>query len=196
MMNAANRITIARIALLPLLVVLMQPYPAWMSERYELIRLVDEYGMITALIVFLVAAATDKLDGYVARRYDQVTNLGKLLDPLADKLFVLTVLILLVQGGHLVPWIAVVLIGREAVITSVRLLAAAKGIVLAADRFGKWKMVLQVAALAVVMLGQSAPAAMDGVEAAGGWLMAAAVAATVLSGFHYIRSNYATLRAG
>ncbi|PYI54632.1 CDP-diacylglycerol--glycerol-3-phosphate 3-phosphatidyltransferase [Paenibacillus flagellatus] len=195
-MNAANRITIARIALLPLLVVLMQPYPAWMSERYELIRLVDEYGMITALIVFLVAAATDKLDGYVARRYDQVTNLGKLLDPLADKLFVLTVLILLVQGGHLVPWIAVVLIGREAVITSVRLLAAAKGIVLAADRFGKWKMVLQVAALAVVMLGQSAPAAMDGVEAAGGWLMAAAVAATVLSGFHYIRSNYATLRAG
>lgn len=192
-MNIANRITIARIALIPLLVLFLQPFPEAMANEHGVISFIDRYGIYLAAIVFIIAAATDKVDGYIARTYNQVTNAGKLLDPLADKLLILTALIMLVQTGSVQAWAAVIIIGRESLITAVRVMAASKGIILAADRYGKWKLVLQVAAIAAVLV-QNFPIFESVKFPFGSLLIIAAVLITVYSGFHYIRTNYKQLQ--
>jgi CDP-diacylglycerol--glycerol-3-phosphate 3-phosphatidyltransferase len=146
-----------------------------------------------ATLIFITAAATDKLDGYVARTYNQITHLGKLLDPLADKLLIATALIMLVQTDSVQSWVAVVIIGREAVITAIRVMAASKGVVLAADRYGKWKLVLQVAAIAGVLVQQFPIMSMN-LLPIGSALMVAAVLLTVYSGVRYMFRNYELLQ--
>jgi len=111
-MNLANKITLARIALIPLF----------------MICFLNMQSVMIALIIFAVAAGTDKLDGYVARKYNQITNLGKLLDPLADKLLIAVALVMMVQENMISSWIAVIIIGREIVITA--LLWVATGVTL------------------------------------------------------------------
>lgn len=192
-MNLANKITIARIALVPLLILFLQPVPEWLAERYGVLGLIDRYGVYLAAIIFVTAAATDKLDGYVARTYNQITNLGKLLDPLADKLLIATALIMLVQTDSVQSWAAVVIIGREAAITAIRVMAASKGVVLAAERYGKWKLVLQVAAIAAVMVQHFPIMSMNSLPI-GSALMVAAVLLTVYSGVRYIFKNYKLLQ--
>ncbi|TMV51971.1 CDP-diacylglycerol--glycerol-3-phosphate 3-phosphatidyltransferase [Paenibacillus mesophilus] len=192
-MNLANKITIARIALVPLFMLFLQPFPDWMVRQFGAVAFIDRYGIYLAALLFITAAATDKIDGYVARTYNQITNLGKLLDPLADKLLIATALIMLVQTDSISSWAAVVIIGREAFITAIRVVAASKGIVLAADRYGKWKLVLQVAAIAAVLI-QQFPIWGAAVYPIGSFLMAAAVLLTVYSGFHYVRTNYKQLQ--
>lgn len=193
--NWANKITIARIALVPVILLLLQPYPDGLAQQFGGIGFIDRYGIHMATALFLIAAATDKLDGYVARTYNQITTLGKLLDPLADKLLIATVLLMLVQLGSVPSWAAVVIIGREAAITAVRMVAASKGTVLAADRYGKWKLVLQVAAIAAVLV-QSIPE-LGAIQVPFGMvLMAAAVLLTVYSGVRYIFANYKLLELG
>ncbi|MBP3238096.1 MAG: CDP-diacylglycerol--glycerol-3-phosphate 3-phosphatidyltransferase [Lachnospiraceae bacterium] len=130
-MNLPNRITMFRVVLIPVFVVLM------------LLPKVPFYNFI-ALAVFSVACITDFLDGYLARKYKLVTNFGKFMDPLADKVLVSTAMILLVEMGMIPGWIAAVILAREFIISGFRLVAADAGIVIAASYIAKFKTVFQM----------------------------------------------------
>lgn len=192
-MNLANKITIVRILLIPLLIVLLQPYPHWLEDKVQLLAYLNQYGIYYAALLFVLTAATDKLDGYIARKYNMVTNLGKLLDPLADKLLISSALIMLVLL-HMVPsWIAIIIIGRETVITAIRSVASSKGIALAADKHGKIKMVFQVIAITAILLNNY-PFAFITDYPIDKALMIIALVLTIFSGYNYIKMNYKTLQ--
>ncbi|WP_314591624.1 CDP-diacylglycerol--glycerol-3-phosphate 3-phosphatidyltransferase [Paenibacillus terrigena] len=191
-MNLANKITIARIGLIPLFMLALQHYPVWMVERMPFLSQVNLYGSGLAVFIFLLASTTDKLDGYIARKYNQVTPLGKLLDPLADKLLISAALLMMVEQRMIPAWMAVLIIGREAVITGIRVLAAARGVALAADKHGKLKMVLQVVAIAAILL-KNYPFAWITSLPVDFMLMLLAVVLTIYSGYKYIVNNYRTL---
>ncbi|NRF96309.1 CDP-diacylglycerol--glycerol-3-phosphate 3-phosphatidyltransferase [Paenibacillus frigoriresistens] len=140
-MNLANKITIARIFLIPVFIFLFPTHPDWLINKSEFIQHIDSYGIYYSTLVFLIASLTDKLDGHIARKYNQITNLGKLLDPLADKLLIAAALILLVSQHRLYTWVALVIIAREVIITGIRTVAASQNIALQADQLGKIKMV-------------------------------------------------------
>lgn len=188
-MNLANRITIARMLLIPLFILFFAEYPLWLTENSSFFGFIHVYGTYFALGVFLLASATDKLDGYIARKYNQITNLGKLLDPLADKLLISVALIMMVQSGMVATWIAVTIIAREFVITGLRMVASEQGIALSADSLGKLKMVLQVIAIAAVLL-DNYPFQLITMIQVDQCLMLAAVALTIYSGIHYLLNNY------
>lgn len=178
-MNLANRITLARIALIPLFML------CFLDQQ--------EPGLMAAVIIFALAACTDKLDGYFARKYNQITRLGKLLDPLADKLLISVAIIMMVQVNMISSWVAVIIIAREIVITALRMVAAEQGIALAADRYGKIKMVLQVAAILTVLLhhvifNTFTDIRIDMI------LIWVATGVTLLSGLNYIIVNMKLLR--
>ncbi len=159
-MNLPNFLTLLRIFFVPLLVaVLVQQ-----DVRVE-IPLLDAWRDFWALAIFLVAAATDLLDGYLARRWKQITTVGTLLDPIADKLLISAALISLVQIHRIPAWMVVVIVGREFAVSGLRSIAAAEGYTIKASELGKTKMVTQVAAISLVMLtahwpGLRGPAAM------------------------------------
>jgi len=137
-LNLPNRITLCRIFLVPvMLVFLISPSTS---------------GSFIAALIFAAAAFTDWLDGHLARANHQITTLGKLLDPIADKLLITATLIPLVALGRVSPWIAVILIGREFAVTGLRGIAAAKGVIIAASNWGKYKMLCQVVALILLIL--------------------------------------------
>lgn len=192
-MNLANKITIARIMLIPLFILFFAEYPLWLTESRRFFGFIHLYGTYIALGVFILASATDKLDGYIARKYNQITNLGKLLDPLADKLLISVALIMMVQSGMVATWIAVAIIAREFVITGLRMVASEQGIALSADSHGKLKMVLQVIAIAAVLL-DNYPFQLVTMIQVDEFLMLAAVALTIYSGIHYLLNNYKLIK--
>jgi CDP-diacylglycerol--glycerol-3-phosphate 3-phosphatidyltransferase len=110
------------------------------------------YGKFMAAAVFILAASTDGLDGYIARKKNQVTRLGKFMDPLADKLLVSAALISLVELREISAWVAVIIIGREFAVTGLRAIVAAEGVVISASRWGKYKTVTQIVAIAALFL--------------------------------------------
>lgn len=191
-MNLANKVTMARIFLIPLLILFMQPYPEWMGDSVPIFSHLNDWGIYYAAFLFLMTAATDKVDGHIARKYNMVTNIGKLLDPLADKLLISVALIMLVLLQLVPGWMALVIIGREIIITAIRLTASSKGIALAADKHGKIKMVFQVIAITAVMLNNY-PFAFITELPIDLFLMNIAVALTIYSGFNYIKLNYKRL---
>lgn len=136
--NVPNLLTLTRILLIPVFIVLFATP--------------DPDRSITAAIVFVVAAVTDLLDGYLARRSGQVTKLGKLLDPIADKLLVLSALILLVNVDRVSALVAILIIAREVAVTGIRAIAATEGMIIAAETTGKYKMALQVVAIVLLIL--------------------------------------------
>lgn len=143
-MNLPNYLTIARIVVVPfLVVVLLTPFAdEWLG--------ISSYAL--AIVIFLAASFTDILDGHLARRRNQVSNLGKLLDPIADKLLVSAALIVLVEK-HLAPaWTVVIILGREFIITGLRSVAAADGIVIHAQKIGKIKMWAQCVAIVALLV--------------------------------------------
>ena len=142
-MNLPNALTASRLLAIPVLMVLL-------VARFQ------SHDQLAAA-VFLAASLTDILDGNLARRCGQVTELGKFLDPLADKLFILSVLIVLVQEQELAAWVVVVIFGRELLITVLRSVSASAGHVIAATPFGKTKTVLQVAAVLLLILQRPYP---------------------------------------
>ncbi|GGG71445.1 CDP-diacylglycerol--glycerol-3-phosphate 3-phosphatidyltransferase [Paenibacillus radicis (ex Gao et al. 2016)] len=192
-MNLANKITIVRIGLIPLFMAAFSQYPVGSIENLGFVNHLEQYGVYWAVAIFILAAATDKLDGYIARKYNQVTNLGKLLDPLADKLLVTCALILMVQHQMIPSWIAVVIIGREVMVSYIRILAAAKGVALAADKHGKIKLVLQVVAIVAVLLGNF-PFTLITSFPVDFTIMIAAVVMTVYSGYKYVKNNHRALQ--
>jgi CDP-diacylglycerol--glycerol-3-phosphate 3-phosphatidyltransferase len=163
-LNVPNVLTLLRIVAVPVLVV------ALLDETPD--------GDLIAAAVFALAAVTDGLDGYIARRQRSVTTFGKLMDPLADKLLVVAALISLVSLDRLAAWAAMVIIAREFAVTGLRALAAERGVVIAASWLGKVKTLLQVAAIFALIVFEPAPAWADG-------LLYLAVAVTVISGADY-----------
>ncbi|AJS59007.1 CDP-diacylglycerol--glycerol-3-phosphate 3-phosphatidyltransferase [Paenibacillus sp. IHBB 10380] len=192
-MNLANKITIARIFLIPLFMVFYSKYPEWLADESRFFSYINQNGIYIAIVVFLVASGTDKLDGYIARKYNQITNLGKLLDPLADKLLISVALIMMVQSNVIPAWIAIIIIGREFVITGLRMIASGQGIALSADKFGKVKMVMQVVAIVAILLDNYPFELLTSIEV-DYILMLIAVGLTLYSGFNYILRNYKVLR--
>jgi len=177
--NVPNVLTVLRILLVPVLVV----------------ALLDETpnGDLLAAIVFAVASLTDAIDGYLARSRQWVTNFGKLMDPVADKLLVIGALLTLVSLNRLAAWVAMVIIAREFAVTALRMAATAQGVVVPANTFGKAKTVLQVAMVfALIVAGGDSPAWLDA-------LIYVTVAVTVASGVDYafgIRRQVNEARAG
>jgi CDP-diacylglycerol--glycerol-3-phosphate 3-phosphatidyltransferase len=149
---------------------------------------------IVAFAVFILATLTDMLDGYWARRKKQITVLGQLLDPTADKLIVVSALICLVGRGVVPAWMAVIIIGREIAVTGFRALASAKGINIPASILGKIKMNLETATIALLLLGPEVPAKFRFLVEWGLWLT---VAAALVSAAEYsIRYGRAVMSSG
>ncbi len=138
MMNLANKLTVLRIMLVPIFL------------RCAILDTTTTN--IIALSIFIIASATDKLDGYIARSRNQITNFGKFMDPLADKLLVTCALILLVEKGIVAAWVVVVIIAREFIVSGLRTLAASQGVVIAASNWGKLKTVIQMIAIIMGLL--------------------------------------------
>lgn len=149
-MNLPNYLTLIRIFLVPLLVVvLLTPY----SEKWFGI---ESYGL--AIAIFLIASLTDILDGHIARRRQQVSKIGTLLDPIADKLLVSAALIVLVEKNLAPAWAVVIILGREFVVTGLRSIAASEGIIISAQKVGKIKMWAQcIAIVALLVAGANSP---------------------------------------
>jgi CDP-diacylglycerol--glycerol-3-phosphate 3-phosphatidyltransferase len=168
-MNLPNKLTILRIILIPVFVVFL------------LINI--PYGDYFAAAIFILAALTDSLDGYLARRWKQVTRLGVLLDPLADKLLITAALISLVELGRIPGWIAIVIVGREFAISGLRAIKAGDGIVIPASIWGKLKTLTQVIAVLLVILENTYRSIT--VLPIGLWAMYIAVVITIISGVEY-----------
>lgn len=151
-MNLPNSLTLLRIFFVPLLVAaLVQENMVWSAFG---VVLTNEW---LALGIFLAAACTDLLDGYLARRWQQVTTIGTLLDPIADKLLVSAALISLVQIRAMPGWMAILIVGREFAVSGLRAIAAAEGYTIKANDLGKTKMVSQVVAISFTMVGVRHP---------------------------------------
>jgi len=176
-MNLPNRLSLARIFLVPVFLVV--------------VSLKVPYGDYIAAGVFILAACTDGLDGYIARKKKLITRLGKLLDPLADKLLVSAALVALVELGRLSGWIAVLIIGREFAVTGLRSVAVGENLVIAASPLGKIKTISQIVAI-VAMFLRDYPFNLVNVPF-GNIAMAVAVVFTVWSGIDYFQKAWAIL---
>jgi CDP-diacylglycerol---glycerol-3-phosphate 3-phosphatidyltransferase len=184
-MNLANKITLARIFLVPVVsFVLLVRFDFWSLTINH--RTTTGSEMLAALI-FILAAATDGLDGYIARKRKLVTNFGKFIDPLADKLLISAVLISLVEMQRLSAWVAILIISREFAVTGLRLVAAAEGIVIAASKFAKWKTVTQIVAM-VTLIINNFPFSYLGIPF-DVFMVYLMVVMTVLSGVDYFQKN-------
>lgn len=131
-MNLPNKLTILRVLLIPFFVLFL------------LTDLGGDYGKYYALAIFIIASLTDLLDGKIARKYNLVTNFGKFMDPLADKLLVCSAMICLVEMKRLAAWIVIIIIAREFIISGFRLVASDNGVVIAASYWGKFKTTFQM----------------------------------------------------
>ena len=172
-LNVPNSITFFRVVLVPVLMAFL---------------LVDvPYGDILALVVFVLAAASDSLDGYLARRFRQTTVIGAFLDPLADKLMVTAALISLVELGELSAWVAMVVIARELAVTGLRMVTAVQGTVIPASKWGKAKTASQMLAIAALIIEPRwvKPEWKLGGESVTWYLVLLMLALTVVSGVDY-----------
>ena len=179
-MNLPNRLTLLRVIMIPFFVVFL----LWDGGETALFRYISA-------AIFIVASLTDMLDGKIARKYNLVTNFGKFMDPLADKLLVCSAMICLIPSGKLAPAIVIVIIAREFIISGFRLVASDNGIVIAASYWGKFKTVFQMAMIIVLI------ADFGGVfDIIGEVLIWVAVALTIISLIDYVWKNRQVLTQG
>ncbi len=177
-MNLPNKLTMFRVILIPFFVFfLLAPY-------------FDGYGNWIAAAIFIVASLTDMLDGKIARKYNLVTNFGKFMDPLADKLLVSAAMICLIEKGKLAAWIVIVIISREFIISGFRLIASDNGVVIAASYWGKFKTVFQMLMVIVLILNIPNPV----FDLLGTVLTYLALILTVVSLVDYIIKNKNVLK--
>lgn len=195
-MNLPNKLTVLRVVIIPLFLV------------FYFARAIP-WNYLWALLVFAAASLTDMLDGHIARKHNLVTDFGKLMDPLADKLLVMAAMICLVADRLVAAWVVIVILAREFLVTSIRLVAAGSGQVLAADRWGKLKTVFQMCWLVfdLLLLAADIRLAPDSISyptalqpiitpiVALRWiLLAGSLILTVISGANYCRKNRGLFR--
>ena len=177
-MNLPNKLTIFRVILIPFFVVFLLLDPDNQMYRY------------IADAIFIVASLTDMLDGKIARKYNLVTNFGKFMDPLADKLLVCSAMICLIATGQMAAWIVIIIIAREFIISGFRLVASDNGIVIAASYWGKFKTVFQMLMIIVLILNINHPV----MVMLGQILVYIALALTVISLLDYVIKNKDVLK--
>ena len=190
-MNLPNKLSLLRICLIPFVVFF------YLADFIPF-----GIGKIVALVIFIAAALTDMLDGRIARKHNLVTNLGKFLDPIADKILTATVFFLILADGTLpAPWgviIVSIIIAREFMVSALRQIAASKGIVLAADKWGKIKTIVQMVALPTCMLLSYLVTINSGLSfgfaIASYILIGLAAVLTVVSGINYLIKNKACFK--
>ena len=184
-MNIANKITVSRVIMIPIfLIFFLVPMP---FGNVTIGQSVISGARLIAAIVFIIASFTDFLDGRLARKYNLVTNFGKFFDPLADKLLVMSALVVFV-GINVVPsWMVIVILAREFAVTGLRTIAADEGVVLAASRMAKWKTASQMVAI-ILFLFDNIPFGTDGFPLAM-IFMWIAVVMTIVSGWEYFYKN-------
>lgn len=180
-MNLANKITLVRIFMIPLFMVALMLQTV--TTGYTVVC------DIVATVIFVVAALTDGLDGHIARKYNQITDFGKFVDPLADKLLVATALISLVELGRIPAWMPVIIIAREFIVTSLRIVAMGSGVVLAANMTGKIKTVIQIIAIICALLLYNDKFAIFGLSI-GYIAMLISTLFTIYSGVVYLKDNW------
>lgn len=177
-MNLPNKLTLLRVLMIPFFVFFL------------LYDKLGYTGRIIALVLFCAASFTDYLDGHIARKYHLVTNFGKFMDPLADKLLVCSALICFVGKGELAAWIVIIIIAREFIISGFRLVASDNGVVIAANYWGKFKTVSQMIMIILIILDLDFLSILTQIFI---WI---ALALTVISLEEYIRQNIGVLREG
>lgn len=202
-MNLPNKITISRIALVPLFMIFVIPIPdatvnlpilaIFKDEMLRINEFINSYGNYVAAVLFILAASTDGVDGYIARKHKLVTAFGKFLDPIADKLLITAALIALVQRGTVTGWAAMIIISRELLVTGMRLVAAGEGQVVAANRSGKIKMVCQTIAVSVALLNNF-PFSLFTDFKVDACLMFIAVLVTIYSGIDFFAKNIKVIK--
>ncbi|WP_188540759.1 CDP-diacylglycerol--glycerol-3-phosphate 3-phosphatidyltransferase [Paenibacillus segetis] len=151
-MNLPNRITLARIFMIPLMLVALLVDFEWWTHELQFGNYHLPLNQLIGALLFIVAASTDGIDGYIARKRNMVTNLGKLLDPLADKLLVAAVLVALAAMGKCDSWMVIIIISREFAVTGLREVALLEGSVIAASKWGKIKTITQIVAISALLL--------------------------------------------
>ena len=172
-MNLPNKITLARIFLIPFFIVVL------MTRGFG--------GVPTLYSDIAAAALTDGVDGYLARKNNQVTDLGKFLDPIADKLLIASALICLVELQRIPAYMAIIIIAREFIVTGLRIVAISNGVVMAAEMTGKIKTVIQIFATVITLLF---PSVMIGKITLGYLVMLIATLFTIYSGYVYLSKNW------
>ena len=181
-MNLPNKLTVVRVLMIPFFVWFMLPSLGGEMAASKWI----------ALAIFCIASLTDLLDGKIARKYNLVTNFGKFMDPLADKLLVGAAMICLVEMGRLPAWIVIVIISREFIISGFRMIASDNGIVIAASYWGKFKTVFQMAMI-IVLIAAFEGSVFEVVEQILIWV---SLILTIVSLVDYIRKNKEVLTQG
>jgi len=177
-MNLPNKLTLLRIFLIPIFMFFL------LNESLT-------FAPTAALIVYVVASLTDMLDGYIARKYQLITDFGKFMDPLADKLLVIASLICFVEMNYLGAWAAMIIIARELIITGFRTLAASKGVTLAANQWGKLKTIFQMVTIIGVLIENTGT--MIDLTSIIGMLWIVTVFLTLMSGAVYLFQNRSVL---
>ena len=196
-MNLPNKLSLLRIILVPLTLLFMLPVNifGWQPEGWN--NFINSYGMIVAAVIFIIASFTDMFDGKIARKYNLITDLGKFLDSLADKILVISIMLAFIGLGRISAWAVMIIILREFAVSGLRMIAAAKGEVIAAKMIGKVKTVTQMIALIYLMfeplllkifgLGFNGyPIEINAVTIIGDVLFAICVIMTIVSGIDYL----------
>ena len=189
-MNLPNKLTIFRVILIvPFVVLLLGGEAGWFGNNILIPNLI-------ALAIFIIASLTDLADGKIARKYNMVTNFGKFMDPLADKLLVCSALIALVELGRIPAWIVIIIIAREFIISGFRLVASDNGVVIAASYWGKFKTTFQMVMVCLMLVN------VPGMEVMWPWLnlltqvvMWIALVLTVVSLIDYLVKNKGVMKA-
>lgn len=179
-MNLPNKLTMLRVIMIPFFLILLP------------------VNKIAALVIFIAASLTDLIDGKIARKYNLVTNFGKFMDPLADKLLVCSALVAFVEQGRLSSWVAIIIIAREFIISGFRLVAADKGVVIAASYWGKWKTTFQM--IMIILLILDINNSVSGMFIWFNWVLMAVIAVavilTIVSLADYLIKNWAVMKDG
>lgn len=191
--TAANIVTMVRIVCVPLWLLLAElvhtHHDAFGALAYEHVgfSFVHNFGAFAVFILFVVLALTDKLDGYLARSRNEVTVLGKFLDPIADKILVIVALCFLLEYGSITSWIVVVVVCRELLVSALRMMSATSGIVIAASWLGKWKTAVTLVAICTMLfaLGFQEGMVQVSLMTVSQVLMVSACALTIWSGVDY-----------
>lgn len=150
-MNLPNKLSLLRIILIPVTLLFMLPISIYGFEPAGWNNFINNHGLFVAGIVFIAASLTDMFDGKIARKYNLITNLGKFLDSLADKMLVIGVLLAFVELGRVSAWFVMIICLREFMVTGIRMLASQKGVVMAAKMIGKVKTTFQMIAIIYLM---------------------------------------------